>query len=527
GGNGGAGDKRLEIRLLRGWDGYAVDQTVAALSGCGFVFRVGRRLVGVQRGSGGERPEVVELSAGNAVQWLPRAAGYFAPGKEGELLPCNVPGWLARAAVEAGVWPGMPELLGVSCAPMLRADGSFSAAVGFDAATGYFVDGAAAFPALPARVTETEALAALAELRELVAEFPFATVAAEASWLALVLTLVSRHLLAAVPAVFVNGTAPGAGKSLLVRVASIIHKGDAVGASVFPRESEELAKALLSELLTTPALVFYDNLPAGYAVASPELCAAITTSQFSARLLGSSTKATVPARAVFAFTGNNAGPAADMVRRSVIVRLELPPESEAPREFRIPALESHTLANWRRLHAAALMFLAGFIHAGRPGAGRLAAAAASFEEWGGLVRASLVWALGAEADPWATQALARDADEETGEGFALVCEIARALRADRIEPDERPREFLARDLRELALRPENNALRELLESRRRGSGGDVADVREIGRRLRSLLGRWVPMQAAAGRVSVALHQAGTRDHTAVFAIVVKLAAGAA
>src|SRR5205823_847083 len=95
-------------------------------------------------------------------------------GRIGDYVQCNCPATLAdRYLARDGGWR-VPPLLGVVTAPTLCADGTVLDKPGYDPASGLFFEPlGVAFPSIPDRPTKDQALAALAQLKALVATFPF------------------------------------------------------------------------------------------------------------------------------------------------------------------------------------------------------------------------------------------------------------------------------------------------------------------------------------------------------------------
>ena len=99
--------------------------------------------------------------------------------------------------------------------PYLRSDGSLTIAAGYDAATGMFCVFDAREFAIPEHPTRAEAKAALTVLKELLAEFSFASDTDLAATLAALLTAAVRPSLRHAPMFHVRAHMVGSGKSYL------------------------------------------------------------------------------------------------------------------------------------------------------------------------------------------------------------------------------------------------------------------------------------------------------------------------
>jgi hypothetical protein len=134
-------------------------------------------------------------------------------------------------------------------------------------------------------------------------------------------------------------------------------------------------------------VAFFDNVKGRLGGEAIE--GAITSGELRQRVLGASVDAVVPWRATVLCTGNNMTMTEDMLRRSLVCRIE-PPESRG--KFIHPDLVDWTRAHRARLIASALTILRAYAVKGCPetGAGHLD----SFLEWSRLVPAAIVYAGG-------------------------------------------------------------------------------------------------------------------------------------
>ena len=315
------------------------------------------------------------------------------------------------ALASMGGWPRLRFLAGVSEGPVLRPDGSIASTPGYDPASGYLlIYDREAWPASAGVLDQTEARTALDEMLAPTAQFPYVDETDRAAFAALVLTILGRVAIdGPVPMWGMTSPTAGTGKSLLARLAGMVGSGRVSATATLPRRAEEVRKVLLSVALSGASVVLFDNVTGE--VESGELCAAITAGEVSDRVLGESRQVTAPWRTVVTMTGNHLTPRGDLVRRSILVRLDA--ECEAPDErdgWEIPDLLAYVRENRPRLATAGLAVLLAHAAAGRPRPASLGSPLGSFETWDRVVRAAVSWASG--VDPLERRIDARTADPE-------------------------------------------------------------------------------------------------------------------
>ncbi len=285
----------------------------------------------------------------------------------------------------AGQWP-FPELKGVVTAPTLRADGSILQRPGYDPASGLiFAPGGWAFPPVPDRPTQEDAVAALAKFDSLFTEFPFVDDAAGAVVLSAVLSGLIRATIRAIPLHAFDAPTAGTGKSMLAETVGILMTGHEPASISQSRENGEDEKRMASLLRAGDPCILIDN--AERPVGGDKLCSVITQTQVSLRILGKSESIILPCEVLIMVTGNNLQFESDMSRRTVICRLDSEEERPERREFdfdpRIVAAEQRA-----ELVVAGLTILRAYAVAGRP---NKMSSVGSFEQWNRWVREALVW----------------------------------------------------------------------------------------------------------------------------------------
>ena len=170
----------------------------------------------------------------------------------------------------------LPVLNGLARQPVLRPDGSLVKSPGYDPSSLLF----GVFDEVEFEVDEQpsreQALAALAALRELLAEFAFSSPEDEAAALAAILTAAIRPSLPGAPMFHVRAHTMGVGKSYLCELITAFATPRRGTPTSFPNDDDECRKLLLAELLRALAVVEFDNLT-GDLLPHKSLCTALTS----------------------------------------------------------------------------------------------------------------------------------------------------------------------------------------------------------------------------------------------------------
>ncbi len=346
---------------------------------------------------------MVEL--GKAAKWERKSA---ETQEWYEVDPCPK---VTAAMLEAvGHWSGVPSLLGISEAPILRDDGTLHAQAGYDPATRLYVEGRFPGVTLPERITLDDAQRAAAHLLQPFLEFPFVESRLDhAVVLAYLLTLAQRPQLPTAPLFCVSATTPGTGKGLLVEACNLLVRGR--DAALMPAiqgtsAEEETRKRITALLLQGVASINLDNWTRP--IGGESMNALLTTGEWSDRVLGRSETVSLPARLTLAATGNNLSVRGDMTRRSLLIQLDAGVERPELRTFKEPNLAGLVLRQRGDSLPALFAILKGYRQAQRPG--QHERLLGRFEPWSMAVAAPLRW-LG-YPDPTDSQARLREADPE-------------------------------------------------------------------------------------------------------------------
>jgi hypothetical protein len=405
----------------------------------------------------------------------------WTKNKDGEpQLVCVRPPLDVVSAVEArGQWAGVRLLDGAISWPVLRPDGRVLVAHGYDAATRLMCEPSVDV-SVPEFPTREDAQYAVESLRELVADSPFASPAHLSAWLAALLSVIARPAIdGPVPLTLIDANTRGAGKTTLANLIGVIVTGRELPRRAVPDDSAEWRKTLLAIAIAADPVLLIDNVTR--MLASDAFEGVLTGTTFRERLLGRNEELCLPIRTVFIVTANNATISADLVRRSLHVRLESPEEQPERRaSWQHPDVIGHAREHRERLLRDALTILRAYVVAGRPPVGLVPMG--SYEAWSAVVRAPLVWA--GMPDPAETQeGLREGADVERD----AITELLRAWRAKYGDSKLTTAQVLAAVDRETADGP-TLALRHAVLGYC-DAGGKLPSVRKLGNALRKMRGR--------------------------------------
>lgn len=242
--------------------------------------------------------------------------------------------------------------------------------------------------------TQGDANAALLELNEVFADFPYAKESHASVPIAALLTLLGRPAIeGACPAFLFDASTRGSGKTLQSDAISLIATGRTSAKMAYPMHDEELEKVLGAYALRGASLINFDNVNRLFGGGPLDRCLTAEDT-VELRILGKSEIPTLRWRAVIVATGNNLALAGDTARRVLVARLESPLENPESREdFRHPDLLDWVRQEQVRLVYAGLSVLRAYFVAGRPDVG--IKPWGSFGPWSKLVAAAIVHAGGA------------------------------------------------------------------------------------------------------------------------------------
>ena len=407
------GNARMKptIRVAAGELHRIVDRAEQELSKCGKHYQRGGLIVSISSDPTTNESAIVPTSLPALTRALSASAMWERfDSRADDWLRSDPPARHVSVLFDSQNYDHLPILNGIARQPFLRTSGSIVSMPGYDSDTGMFGVFDARLFSIPENPTKEQAAESLARLASLLDEFSFTADCDKAAALALLLTAAVRPSLAHAPMFHAKAPVMGSGKSFLGKLATAIATPASPSPVSFPDSEEECGKLLLSLLLKSPPVIEFDDLSSDI-MPYDKLKTAITEESITGRILGVSKEATVSTRTLFISSGNNVGPIADMTRRVLTINIDPMCASPATRKFKRPHLLTEVRANRAKHVSDALTIARAWIVAGRPEAS--IPPVASFTDWSGLCRHSLVW-LGLP-DPATTlfTQMADDPDAET------------------------------------------------------------------------------------------------------------------
>jgi hypothetical protein len=251
---------------------------------------------------------------------------------------------------------------------------------------------------------------------DLLVDFPFDAASDRAHALAaFLLPFVRRMIRGATPIHLVEAPTPGTGKSVLGDLVGIVATGRGCEPTTIARDEEETRKKITSLLVRGQAVLLLDNIREG--IDSAQLAAALTTEQWSDRLLGQTRMLVLPNRATWIATANNPQLSLEIARRCVRIRLD--PKTDRPwmrATFKHSPIRDWAKENRARLVRALLVLVRAWLVAGRAPGRRVLG---SFESWAAIVGGILEHA-GVRGFLEDAEKLYEAADREGNEWRALI-----------------------------------------------------------------------------------------------------------
>lgn len=277
--------------------------------------------------------------------------------------------------------------------PFLRPDGTVCAAPGYDreTATVLVPSGIDDVTVAEAPTQEDARAAAKFLMDEWLGDMPFKEESDRANALALVLTPFIRGNVPLAPLAVVSGLQMGVGKNLLADCISILATGEAAMPLPYVGQEEEMRKQITASFAGGSELFVFDE---AHSIEGAQLARAVTSVQYTDRVLGVSRMAKFPNHITWMSLGNQVQVNGDMSRRVYFIYLHPSGRDVMDRqeeEFRHPDLKHWTWENRSALVTAALTVLRGWVAAGRPSFSR-GATMGSFEPWDRMMSGALAYA---------------------------------------------------------------------------------------------------------------------------------------
>ena len=277
----------------------------------------------------------------------------------------------------------LPAIEGLLHAPFMRPDGTVCVDVGYDERAKVYLSSTMPIdvPELP---TTEQVAAAVALIDEFISDFPLSTPSDRAHVFAMLLTLMTRHLLPLAPLLAIDGNGPGVGKNLLSECCVYIATGEWVQTDPLPLDAEEQRKQITSLLGAGRSVALFDE---AHIIGGTSLARLITSMTWGDRLLGYSRQVSYPNRMTVIALGNNVEVTGDMPRRCVIIRLSSGmSRPELRTGFKHDDLRLWVTNNRARMIEALLTILRAWHAAGRP---RSNARLGSFDNWATMIGGAL------------------------------------------------------------------------------------------------------------------------------------------
>lgn len=393
-------EKRPRIVVRPGELPRIYDEAEVALAGCGRVFnRAGILVVLTDDG------KTVPLKQATIRMLLARVADWVKPVvmRGGEMeIPADPPRDVGEAMLAESAWPTIPELKQVVEHPVFLNNGRLLGR-GYDPESKFYGNFAPLFD-VQLDATLDDAKSAAQEILDLFKTLDLETESDRAAVLATTLAAVCRPVLRTSLLIVITAPTPGSGKGLLARVVARFAQPGEPAAKTLQGDDDEIKKELLSALVTSAPVLFFDEVSGGE-IDSTALRTLATSEFFSGRWLGQSKEINVSTRALVLITGNNITPAADSCRRMLEIRLNPRCETPSTRIFSFDPIASVD-KNRNRLIRAALTIQSAYLHAGSPSFD--VPATGSFEDWHRWCRLPVLWVLGIDPAHRIIHALAHD-----------------------------------------------------------------------------------------------------------------------
>jgi hypothetical protein len=280
-----------------------------------------------------------------------------------------------------------PVLRGITNCPSISVDGELLDQPGFDPLTGILYDPhGVVFPRVPDMPTKSEIKAAFDRILILFHTLDNDFVEPQDKGVALstLMTAIARRGLDFAPLHGLDAPVAGSGKSMLIEIAAILLTGHGAVVMAQGEKPEEFEKRLGTVLMRGDALIA-NNCDHGLEGETLNQC--LTQGLLQVRILGKSEMPWIQTAAFLTATGNQLQPKGDMVRRSLVGRLD--PKCARPelRQYNFDPI-AHAYENRPQLVRDILTLLKGHRNAGRP---NHPPALQSFKHWSNTVRSCICW----------------------------------------------------------------------------------------------------------------------------------------
>ena len=310
------------IRVVAGDLHRVVDAAEKELANRGRHYQAGGLIVSVSTNPTCGDPSIVPTSAPALTRELSVAAIWEKyDARAQEWVRCDPPARHAAILFDVQNFRYLPPLAGVARQPYFReSDGELITQPGYDRTAQRFGVFDARQFVIPEPTLEA-AREALTLLEDLLIEFHFVDATDRAAALAAIFTAVVRPTLPYAPGFHVRAPVFGSGKTYLCELIGAFAGPGANAKVSYPMTSEEATKVILSLLLTSPAVIEFDDMDTDW-IPHGTIKRMLTAEHITDRILGLSKTATVSTRTLFLGSGNNVGPIRDLLRRVLTIHLD-------------------------------------------------------------------------------------------------------------------------------------------------------------------------------------------------------------
>ena len=204
-----------------------------------------------------------------------------------------------------------------------------------------------------------------------------------------IFTAVVRPSLPHAPAFHARAPVFGSGKTYLCELIGAF-AGPGGNAKVsYPTTSEEATKVILSLLLTSPAVIEFDDMDTDW-IPHGTIKRMLTAEHITDRILGVSRTATVSTRTVFLESGNNVGPIRDLLRRVLTIHID--PRCATPATMTYTGSPVEKVRERRGVYVAAVLtIMQAWRRAGAPCAAAADCIVTFGGAWSEYCRYPLMW----------------------------------------------------------------------------------------------------------------------------------------
>lgn len=377
------------IRTVAGDLHRVLDVAERELANQGQHFQSGGLIVSVQTDPVTRDPRIVATNTSTLTRELSQVAIWEKfDGRAQEYISTDPSPRQVSLLYGAQSYSHLPPLAGLARQPYLRqSDGVLITQAGYNSGSQLFgVFDPQKYP-MP-EPTRDAALAALAMLEDLIDEFHFAATTDKAATICAMLTAAQRISLPYAPGFHVQAPVFGSGKTLLCETIGAFAGPGANLKVSYPTTSEEATKVILSLLMTSPAVIEFDDMATDW-IPHGTINRMLTSEKITDRILGVSKTATVSTRTLFLGSGNNVGPVRDVRRRVMTIHID--PRSASPATLSYRRNPLQRVRQYREQYVcAALTIVQAWRHAGSPSA-NIASIATYGGAWTDCCRLPLVW----------------------------------------------------------------------------------------------------------------------------------------